>query len=324
MTTRRTRIAAGCVFSVIALAVAACGSSSGTSGPGSAGSTSQITLGVAAGNGPANADLALAMGFFKAAGLKVSIKPLNGAGAEAVAGLDSGSLTIVESNVVSVIQSAAHGINTPCFTGGVDFRDNLGTTLESVKSITKPSQLAGQSIGVISTNSANTLMIDAYLEAHGVNYQSVHYVATGVTNTLSALESGSIQAGETVSPYAVEFLSDGGHLLQEDFGPVVQTPLFACWTALKSWLSAHASQAREFISALNRADAYYYAHPSAAAAAVAKVNGLPAGANMPDVAFTFTTAMTGSQIQRWITLGQKYGMLTGSIKLSQVYAPISG
>lgn len=321
MRARRRTVILGGACCAAALALAACGSSS-SSGSAS-GAVTHITLGVAAGNGPGNADLALQLGYFKAAGLDVTIKPLNGGGAEAVAGLEGGSLSIVESNTVSVIQSAEQGIDTPCFTGGVDFRQNEGTTFESIKSITKPSQLAGKSIGVISTNSGNTLMIDAYLAAHGVNYNSVHYVATGVTDTLAALQNGSIQAGETVSPYSVQFLSEGGNLLVEDFGPIVATPLFACWTAEKSWLSAHTAAAKAFIQALDKADTYYYAHPQAASADIGKVNGLPASANLPDVAFTFTTAITGAQVQRWITLGKKYGLLTGNVKLSAVYDPIS-
>jgi NitT/TauT family transport system substrate-binding protein len=326
MTARRTRTMVCCLFSAaLVTAAAACSSGGGNgSGSGSASSTTQITLGVAAGNGPANADLAQALGYFKAAGLNVSFKPLNGAGAEAIAGLDSGSITIVESNVVSVMQSAEHGINTPCFAGGVDFTDNMDTTLESVQSITQPSQLAGKSIGVISTNSANTLMIDAYLEAHGVNYQSVHYVATGVANTLPALQSGSVQAAELVSPYSEQYAQSGGTLLQEDFGTVTKTPVFACWTALKSWLGSNSAAAVKFVQALNKADAYYYAHPQQAAAAVSKLDSLPASANLPTVTFKFTTSISGAQLQQWITLGQKYGVLTGSIKLSQVYDPING
>lgn len=329
MTARRIRTTVCCLVAAGLVTVAAACSSGGPgsgSGPGSGPGNSggHITLGVAAGNGPANADLAQALGYFKAAGLDVSFKPLSGAGAEAIAGLDSGSITIVESNVVSVMQSAEHGIKAPCFTGGVDFANNMNTTLESVKSITQPSQLAGKSIGVVSTNSANTLMIDAYLAAHGVDYHSVHFVATGVTNTLSALQSGSVQAGELVAPYSQQFMQSGGNLLQKDFGTVVNTPIFACWTALKNWLSGNSATAKKFVQALNKADAYYYAHPQQAAAMVSKLNGLPATANSPDMTFKFTTSISGPQLQQWITLGQKYGVLRGNLNLSQVYYPISG
>lgn len=296
------------------------GSAVGASGASASTSRTSITLGVAAGNGPGNADLAKAKGYFADAGLNVNIKPLTGAGAEAIAGLDSGSLTIVESNVVSVIQGAAHGIDAPCFTGGVDFRKNLGADVfEAQRSITKPRQLAGKSIGVISTNSYNTLEIDAYLAAHHVNYKSVHYVATGVTNTLAALKSGSVQAAELVAPFSRQYLNEGGRLLTKDFQRYLHTPLFACWTALRGWLGHHKAVAKRFIGALNRADHFYYAHPRAAAKAIAPVDKLPAPANMPGNAFTFTTAMTGKQLQRLITLSKRYGVVNGKVKLHQVY-----
>jgi ABC-type nitrate/sulfonate/bicarbonate transport system substrate-binding protein len=293
-----------------------------SSGVAAASSMTTLTLGVAAGNGPLNADIAKAKGYFTQAGLNVNIKPLTGAGAEAVAGLDSGSLTIVESNVVSVLQGAAHGINTPCFTGGVYFRNNLGTVLESAKSIAQPKDLAGKSIGVISTNSGNVVMVDAYLQAHHINYKSVHFVATGVTNTLAALKSGAVQGAELVAPFSTEYLKQGGHLLEEDYQNVVHTPLFACWTALRGWIGQHTAVVKNFIGALNRADAFYAAHPAAGAKAASTVNGLPPSANMQNVTWTNTTEMTGPQIEQWINLSRKYGVLTKSVTLSQVYDPI--
>jgi NitT/TauT family transport system substrate-binding protein len=204
--------------------------------------------------------------------------------------------------------------------GGPD--NNLGTTFESIKSITKPSQLAGKSIGAISTNSGNTLVIDAYLAEHGVNYRSVHFVATGVTDTLAALRSGSVQAAELVAPSSLELLNDGGHRLQGDIQSAVGTPVFACWTALHSWIAGHGAVAKRFIHALDQADAYYDAHPAASAQMIAKVNGLPASASMANVAFTFATALTGARVERWITLGHKYGLLTANLPLGKVFEPI--
>jgi NitT/TauT family transport system substrate-binding protein len=325
MTARKTRaILAGGLSAGLVIAAAACssgggGSSGGGSGPDSGG---HITIGVAAGTGPANALLAQQLGYFKSAGLDISFKPLNGGGAEAVAGMQSGSLQIAESNVVSVIQGAQHGIKTPCFTGGVQFRDDVGTTLESDKTISQPGQLAGKSIGVVSTNSANTVMIDAYLDANGVDYKSVHYVATGTSNTLAALESGSVQGAELVSPYSRQYLADGGHLLVKNFGPYVKTPIFACWTAQNSWLSSNGAAVKKFVAALNKADTYYYAHPSQAAALI-KGDGLKPAANMPDVNFTYSTAISDSAIQTWIDLGKKYGVLTANPTVAQVYQPVS-
>jgi NitT/TauT family transport system substrate-binding protein len=323
MMTRKARAILGCGLSAVLIMTAAACSSGGGSPSGGSSSGGHITIGVAAGTGPANALLAQQLGYFKSAGLDISFKPLNGGGAEAVAGMQSGSLQIAESNVVSVIQGVQHGIKTPCFTGGVQFRDDVGTTLESEKAITQPSQLAGKSVGVVSTNSANTVMIDAYLDASGVDYKSVHYVATGTSNTLAALESGSVQAAELVSPYSAQYLADGGHLLVKNFGPYVKTPVFACWTAQASWLAGHGAAVKKFVAALNQADTYYYAHPAQAAAMISKGDNLKPAANMPDVNFTYSTAISNAAIQTWIDLAKKYGVLTASPAVAQVYQPVS-
>jgi NitT/TauT family transport system substrate-binding protein len=312
---------AGGLSAGLLIAAAACSSGGGGGSGGGSNSGGHITIGVAAGTGPANALLAQQLGYFKSAGLDISFKPLNGGGAEAVAGMQSGSLQIAESNVVSVIQGVQHGIKTPCFTGGVQFRDDVGTTLESDKTITQASQLAGKSIGVVSTNSANTVMIDAYLDASGVDYKSVHYVATGTSNTLAALESGSVQGAELVSPYSRQYLADGGHLLVKNFGPYVKTPIFACWTAPGSWLSSNKDAVKKFVAALNQADTYYYAHPAQAAALISKEDKLKPDANLPDVNFTYSTAISDAAIQTWIDLGKKYGVLTASPAVAQVYQP---
>src|SRR6185437_1939087 len=105
MTARKTRaIVVGGLSAGLLLAAAACSSGGGGSSGGAGGSNSggHITIGVAAGTGPANALLAQQLGYFKSAGLYITFKTLNGGGAEAVAGMQSGSLQIAESNVVSV------------------------------------------------------------------------------------------------------------------------------------------------------------------------------------------------------------------------------
>jgi hypothetical protein len=44
---------------------------------------------------------------------------------------------------------------------------------------------------------------------------------------------------------------------------------------------------------------------------------------MPDVNFTYSTAISESVIQTWIDLGKKYGVLTGNPTVAQVYQPVS-
>lgn len=290
-----------------------------------AASLTQITLGVVAGNSQENAYVAQAKGFFKRHGLNAKFTVLTGGGAEAVSALQSGSMTMAEGNIVSVLQGAQHGIEAPCFAGGVAFNTKGNAyDLVGAKGIKSAKQLAGKNIAVISDNSANTLLFDAYLDAHKVNYKSVHYVIVSPPDMSATLTHGSALAAGPPDPFSTQILAQGGTLLSRNPDAYIPGhPQFACWQASKSWLAGHRSVAKQFIAAMNQSDAYMAAHPKAANAAASKGIGVPAKSLDALIPWKFTMAISKKDITSWVNVGHKYGVLHGAVKMSDVLVPVS-
>jgi NitT/TauT family transport system substrate-binding protein len=279
---------------------------------------------VVSGNSQENAYVAQAKGFFKQHGLNAQFTVLNGGGAEAVAALQSGSMTMAEGNIVSVLQGAQHGIDTPCFAGGVAF-NTKGNAFAVVgrQGVTSPAQLAGKSIAVISDNSANTLLVDAYLTSQGVNYKDVNYVIIAPPNMGATLTSGSAQAAAAPDPFSTQILQQGGTILSRDPDAYIPgQPEFACWQASSGWLSSHKDVASKFIAAMNEADSYMAANPTAANAAAAPLMKLSAASLDALVPWRFTMAISKSDITDWLSVAQRFGVLHGSINMADVLTPV--
>jgi NitT/TauT family transport system substrate-binding protein len=318
---RRRRWMYAAMTALVAVVVVGC-ESSASGGPARQQGPLSIKVGVATGTGPLNADIAVAKGYFKRHGLDVHLQVLNGAGAEGVAALQSGSLDVVESNIGSVIEGSQHGIITPCFAGGVKYNDELNVPLEARPEIQRASQLVGKKVAVVSTNSANQILVDAYLQANHVDYRTVSYIAMGIPNMMAAMKNGAVDAALIGNPWATQWEQEGGTVLAVNLGKYVGSPDFACWIASKSWLDRHKETARAFIAGLNDADAYFVSHRREADAAASQLAGIPASTLDQQGTWDYTTAISASDIQKWFEAGKRFGIFHGSINMKNVYEPV--
>lgn len=316
----RRRLTVAAALALLALVLAACGSAG--SGSGQQSGPLPIKVGVATGAGPLNADIAQAKGYFKKRGLEAHFQVLNGAGAEGVAALQSGSLDVVESNIGSVIAGSQHGITTPCFTGGVKYNEELNVPLEARPEIQHANQLAGKKVAVVSTNSANQILVDAYLKANHVDWKSVDYLAMGIPNMMAAMKNGAVDAALIGNPWATQWKQQGGSVLGVNMGKYVGSPAFSCWIASKSWLQDHKSNAKAFIAGLDEADAYFRAHRHDADVAGSPLAKVPVTSLDQQGTWEYTTQMNSSDVQKWFDAGKEFGIFHGSINMSNVYAPL--
>lgn len=324
---RRSALVVGAAAALAATLVGCGSSSSSSSAAGSGGSgVTNITLGVVAGNSQENAYVAQAKGFFKQHGLNAKFTVLTGGGAEAVAAIEGGSMTMAEGNIVSVLQGAQHGIDTPCFAGGVGFNTKGDAyAIVGAKGVTSAKQLAGKGVAVISDNSANTLLVDAWLQANGVDYKSVKDVIVTPPNMQATLQHGSALAAAAPDPFSSQILQSSGTMLSRDPDQYIAGhPLFACWQASSKWLAGNQKVVREFIAAMNQADAYEAAHPAAANAAAAPLMKVSAKSLDGLIPWKFTMSMSQKDITSWENVGKKFGVLSGSVKMPDVYDPVSG
>ncbi|HEU5421849.1 MAG TPA: ABC transporter substrate-binding protein [Streptosporangiaceae bacterium] len=312
------------------LAVAACGGSGSTAADSNGVTT--ITVGIPAAVTADAVQIAQDNGYFRQHHLKVDIKTLNG-GAGTVPALQSGAIQVAQSNVLSEIQGAAHGLAVPCFAGAFDLTDpgtgNVGLiplVAGARSGITKPSDLAGKTIALNATGGVNQLMMDAWLKQQGVDFHSVHYIAMEFPDMPQAITAGRVDAAVMVEPFGTQVVHQGARLISGYLeGNIQGHPIFSCWNGSADWLKKNAAAARNFIAAITQANDFINNQPDQFRTWLQKNSQIPA-AVIKDIALPrFTTDMSNADVTGWEKAAQAYGIVTGpSVDTADVYAPISG
>jgi NitT/TauT family transport system substrate-binding protein len=321
-------VAALCVTGLLA----AC-SSGGVSG-GSASGPQSLTVGIPPVVEIGDLYTADSMGFFAKQGITIHIDDLNG-GAALVPALESGSVQIGQSNIVSVLQAQQQNIGTKCFAAG--YRSppaasgdelSLMVSPKDTGSVTSPSGLAGKTIAVNSLSNSNQLVSEAYLAGHGVNPSSVHFVALAYPDMPTALSSGRIAAAITDEPFTTIVKAQGAKVLaaQPD-AAIAANPVYACWVAPATWLSSHRQVAAKFVTALNEADSYMAGHPGYLASILPHYTTVSASLAKEVTLPIFTTSITAADVQPWAVAAAKYGITRSVVTPSSAImniAPAAG
>lgn len=316
----------------IMFVAAACGGGGGTSSAAGPNGVTEITVGIPAAVTADAVKIAQDKGYFGQHHLKVGIKTLNG-GAGTVPALQSGAIQVAQSNVLSEIQGAAHGLAVPCFAGAFALTDpgngkgGLIPLVAGAKSgITKPADLAGKTIALNATGGVNQLMADAWLDQQGVDYHSVHYIALEFPNMPQAITTGRVDAAVMVEPFGTQVVHQGAKLISGYVeGNIQGHPIFSCWNGSADWLQKNPEAARNFVAAIKQANDFINNQPDQFRAWLQKNSQIPPDV-IKDIALPkFTTDMSNADVTGWETAAQKYGILTGpSVDPAKVYAPVSG
>ena len=304
------------------LSLAACG---GGSGGGDSGNPS-LTVAIPPVVSGADVYVAQEKGFFTRHHLKVTVKILNG-GAAMVPAMESGAIDVGESNVVSVIQGAGRGISEPCFTGANTDPDS-GTYLSLIAGkgshVTRAADLRGRTVAVNSSKGINELLVDAYLDAQGVDPSSVHFIALQFPDMPQALSSNRVAAAVTSEPFTSTAIGQGGRVLSATpLKAVPGTPTYSCWNASAKWLSGHHAAAADFTAAMKDTDAWITANPEKFRAIASKHLSIPDATLAKITLPVFTDKLSEKDITAWSTTAKKYGLLSGTPKTADALSLVA-
>jgi NitT/TauT family transport system substrate-binding protein len=312
------------VVSALSLAaiIAACGSSGGSAGGGSASApatgNSAATTSIVVGSLPvidtAGMQVALKEGFFKQAGLNVTVESVTQSTA-AIPDLLHGSIDVIGGgNYVSFLEAQANGTFPVEILAPADdcTADTYGVVAMPSSGITKPADLAGKTIAVNLTQNVQTLTTSAVLAADGVNASSLHYVQIPFPDMGAALQANRVDAISAVEPFLSAALAAGGRLVTSTCtGSMANFPLSG-YVTTKSWAQGHATAARAFQQAVEKGNAYADAHPSVVRALLPTYTSITAKAAAVMPLTSYPDTLTTAPLQRIATLMHAGGLATPS------------
>jgi NitT/TauT family transport system substrate-binding protein len=194
-------------------------------------------------------------GFFRDAGIDVTIQPL-AASTQAFSGLADGSVDIVAGgNYVSFLQAQDQGkADVRLVSEAVLTSPGYCQVLVSPRSgITDLRGLAGRTVASNLVPNIQTLALDRVLASRGVDPRSVRYVSIPFAQVGAALRDGRVDAATLVEPYVTADERDGGSapLVDPCSGPTDKWPLSGYWTSSR-YAAQFPNTVRAFRTALAR------------------------------------------------------------------------
>jgi NitT/TauT family transport system substrate-binding protein len=260
----------------------------------------------------AGLQVAIQQGFFKQAGLNVTVKPVTQSTA-AIPDLLHGSIDVIGGgNYVSFLEAQANGTFPVEFLApAIDCTaDTYGVVAMPSSGITKPADLAGKTIAVNLTQNIQTLTTSAVLAADGVSASSLHYVQVPFPDMGAALAASRVDAISAVEPFLAAALAAGGKLVTSTCtGPAADFPLSG-YVTTGSWATQHAAAARAFQQALEKGNAYADAHPAAVRALLPAYTSITAKAAAAMPLGTYPSTLTAASLQRVAALMKSGGLAT--------------
>jgi NitT/TauT family transport system substrate-binding protein len=292
---------------------------SGTSSASTAATTS-IVVGALPVLDTAGLQVAIKEGFFKQAGLDVTVKSV-AQSTVAIPDLLHGSIDVIGGgNYVSFLEAQANGAFPVQFLApAVDCTaSDYGVVALPSSGITSASGLAGKTVAVNLTKNIQTLTTDAVLKSEGVG--AVSYVQIPFPDMVSALKAGRVSAISVVEPFLAAALKAGGKLVASTCtGPTADFPMSGYITT-QTWSQQHPAAAKAFQQALEEGNAYADAHPSVVRSVLPTYTSLTAQAAATVPLGTYPGTLTTSSLQSIATL-MKSGGLTAPSDVSSLVLP---
>lgn len=262
----------------------------------------------------AGLQVAMKEGFFKAAGLNVTVKSVAQSTA-AIPDLLHGTVDVIGGgNYVSFLEAQANGTFPVQFIApAVNCSpDDYGVVAMPSSKITSAKDLAGKTIAVNLTQNIQTLTTNAVLSADGVSPSSVKYVEISFPDMVTALKSGKVDAVSAVEPFLSQALAAGGKLVTSTCtGPTASFPLSGYITT-QTWASQHAAAAKAFQAALEKGNAYANANPSVTRSVLPSYTSLTAAAAATIPLGTYPATINSALLQRITSLMKPAGLATPS------------
>ncbi|WP_433887641.1 ABC transporter substrate-binding protein [Streptomyces sp. CA-111067] len=273
--------------------LAACGSSGSSSASSSGGtSATKITFGDLSPTTTLTPFYAAVYeGFFKKAGLNVSVEKFTGGGSSSVAALATGAVDIASGGPTNFISDIAKKAVT-----GKIFAEVAGAQYDvlATKGITSVSQLKGKTIGVSGGNSADEIYLMAVLAKYGIKPGDVTFVTSGtLAQRFGAISSGTIKATAELDTQRTVEQQVGTVVLKAEDSPV-QVPNVTFWGSDK-FRTSHADALKRMISVLV-SSATWVSQPANKAAALAdceKGSGATAASCEQTIAVNTNPAQAG-------------------------------
>jgi ABC-type nitrate/sulfonate/bicarbonate transport system substrate-binding protein len=311
--TRRTMLLAGAALFACSLRA-----------PGAAQTTGVIRVAMIPNEPATEVYFAKDMGFFQKAGLDVDIaqNPSTPAIASAVA---QGTYDIAYATISTLAVAHVKGLPFVIIAPGVG---NLpgkaaGAIMIPVNSTVKSGKdFNGKTFGTAGLNTLAEYLPRAWIDKHGGDSTTVHFIEIPFPETPDALASGRIDAAYLTEPFiTIAEEKHAAKVLTTGDDAIAPRYTSTAWYTTRAWARAHPDLVARFAGAIHEAAVWANKNPDKVVPIVAKYlkadPALTAKASRP----YWVEQLSAAQIQPWIDVTARYAKFAPFPAADMIYAP---
>ncbi len=269
-------------------------------------------------------DLALDRGWFKEAGLDVSIDAV-AAGAVAIQALIGGKLDIIYSSLDIGLRAKAQGFDIVILSNQNDAQasspDAAGILVrtDGPKSL---KELEGKRVLVNNLQNVNWAYTREAIARAGGDPEKVQFLEVGFPLMVDSLLGGQADAASTTEPFTTIGVGTGKlKVLSYMFTELQPNLNIAGWLSTSAWVNAHRKEAVAFRSVLQRAMDYLNQNPEERTKAILKFTPLKDNLVSRIVLDKWTTKIDPDDLQKQLNVFVKQGMIDKSYDVKAMIVP---
>ncbi len=248
------------------------------------------------------------LGYFKAAGLNVTLTPMV-ASPPIIAAVSSGAADIGNSVVGSAVAARSRGITVKFFApAGLYLATAPTARLVALKGTAyhTGADLAGKTIAVTGLADLTFYATKQWVEATGGNPASMKFIELAEPEMVPALKEHRIDAGVLIEPFIAGAGDDVVSVAPID-DVVAKRFLATGWIASDAWLAAHADVAAKFAAVMKQTAEWANGHHAESAAILLKYTKLTPEIVARMNRATYGTTLEPALLQPVIDNAAKYG-----------------
>lgn len=244
-----------------ATALAALGTAAFAARVPAAAQTTRIRIGAPASDSFAIAFFAADGGFYRRAGLDVTVTVFRGSG-PVTAAVAAGALDVGLTDVVQLGNAFNRGVPIGAIAGGGLYTPQDSTTELCVgagSTIRSAKDFEGQTIGVITLASISAVALRAWLTQHGADAQAVKLVEMPFAEMAPAIARGTIAGAYLAEPVMSQVLPQL-RIVASPYDAIAGHFLISLWFSNHDWLANNGDAARRLVRAAYDASRWANAH----------------------------------------------------------------
>ncbi len=269
-------------------------------------------------------------GFFKAAGLEVSITPITNGGAISSA-VASNAVDIGYSNVVSIALAHARGLPFSILAPANIHTSSAPTAgiidVAGSSPIHSAKDLNGKTFAVTGLGNIANIAAAEWIDQDGGDAKTVRFVEIPLPQLADAVRAGKVAAasldaiGDPTQPKGKE--AGGVRRLGVAFDAVGKNFVPSVWFSTIDWIEKHPREAKSFVAVMKRTAAWANTHHRESAAILARYTKYSPAEIQSVTRATYGATIRPEMIQGVLDSSAKYGALKATFPAKDLISAVA-